>query len=496
MRRWYYIWFIALCVILQSAAYDSPQDFSNDAPRTVLLYAENVSDETMQQIRDLGITIISWVRNNLYIIVTEAERDLLHERSLEFDEVMKSDDELTLYKRAMYGEKMKLTDVYHTYDQIIDIVDDLIQQYPDLISKEVIGQTQQGNRDIHAVKVSNKVGEDLDRPVILFTGATHSRELVTPEICLELIKQLVTGYGTDERITGWLEFYEIYFIPVVNVDGHFIVTNNIDPRWRKNARDATDDWITAEYPKGIDLNRNYDFNFARGGSGDPESIRYRGEYPFSESEARAVRSLVERIRPVLSINYHSQGEVIFYPWVWRDMNAPDDKLLTEIAQGIADQITTMDGEGTYDIAYGAGLVGQSYPWLYGRYGTFDFIVETGRGAHVFPGEEVRGIVEANIPGAFYLLDRGKGPGLTGRVTDAGTGEALDAIVWFPTIETEEVDRRTTKPATGRYHRLLAPGTYYMIVKREGYETKVIPDAEVYEGSWTELNIQLNKKTQN
>ncbi len=490
MRRSIPLLIFILLFLSVIRAYDSPQVFDNKVQRTVILYAESVPDETIQQIQNFRIEIISRVRNNLYIIATETERDLLRERGLSFTEVLTSDDELTLYKRAMYGEDMKLSDVYHTYDQILTSIQGLIDEYPGIISKEVIGQTQQGKRDIHAVKVSNNVQEDLDRPVILFTGAIHSRELVTPEICLELIKRLITGYNKDDRITEWLNSFEIYFIPVINVDGHYIVTQNIDPRWRKNARDATDDWKTVRYPMGIDLNRNYDFNFARGGSSDPESVRYRGEYPFSESEVRAVRSLVERIRPVLSINYHSQGEVIFYPWVWRDMHAPDDKLLTEIAQGIADQIVTMDGEGTYDIAYGAGMVGQSYPWLYGRYGTFDFIVETGRGAHIFPPDEVQGIVEANLPGAFHLLDRGKGPGLTGRVTDANTGDALHAIVWFPTIESEEVDRRTTKPATGRYYRLLSPGSYYMVVMAEGYETKVYRELEVREGEWTELNIQL------
>jgi hypothetical protein len=457
---------------------------------TTLLHMPAVSDEDIDRIRSLDIEVVSWVRNNIYIVATEAERALLEERGFSFELVTVSDDELALYKRAMYGESMILSPEYHTYDQIIDLVDNLIKRYPRRISKEIIGNTQQGNRNIYAVKISDDTGSRHDRPVILFTGAIHARELIPVEICVELIKRLVTTVDNDPRFAEWLQRYEIYIIPVINVDGHFIVTNNIDPRWRKNARDATDDWKSVIYPRGVDLNRNYDFNFALGGSYEPESVRYRGPYPFSESETRAVRHLVERIRPVLSINYHSQGEVIFYPWVWRGMNAPDNKLLTEIAQGIADQIVRMDGEGTYEIAYGAGLVGQSYPWLYGRYGTFDFIVETGRGAHIFPPEEVRGIVEANLPGAYYLLDRASGPGLTGKVTDAVSGESLDAIIWFPTIESEEVDRRTTIPGTGRYFRLLSPGTYYLIVRCDGYETYVNPEVIIRDGDFTELNIQL------
>lgn len=182
--------------------------------------------------------------------------------------------------------------------------------------------------------------------------------------------------------------------------------------------------------------------------------------------------------------------MIYYPWVWGDRKAPDDKLLTEIANGLAGSIATMDGDTTYKAEYGAGTVGQSYPWLYGRYGTFDFVVETGKGAHVFPADEVEGIVKSNLNGAHYLLNRGKGPGLTGHVTDAKTGKPLEAIVWSPSIETEDVDRRTSDLKFGRYWRLLLPGTYDVIVMKEGYRTAIFKDVNVAEEGWTILDVEL------
>jgi len=491
MKKLLFGLFIALSLPVSSAiAQISDYTEINKYPRTELLYMESATEAERDAIGVLGIEIISWVRNNLYIIASKTERDLLIERGFKFREIMSNTDELTLYKRAMYGESMLLPDIYHTYEEILEVVDDLIARFPNRISKEVIGQTQQGKRNIYAFKVSDNADVDQDRPVIMFTGAIHSRELATPEINLELIKQLVTGYDSNPKFKDWLDSYEIYFIPVINVDGHFIVTHNVDPRWRKNARDATSDWKTVQYPLGIDLNRNYDFNFGIGGSNDPVSVRYRGESPFSESEVLAVKSLVDRIRPTFSINYHSQGEVIFYPWDWRGLKAPDDKLLTEMARGIADQIIKMDGSGPYDIAYGAGLVGQSYPWLYGRYGTFDFIVETGRGAHIFPADEVRNVVDANIPGAFYLLDRAKGPGLSVKVIDSATGQPLEAQVWFPQIETEEVDRRMTKATTGRYYRPLLPGKYNIVISASGYQTQTFKLHEVTEGEWTILEVKM------
>ena len=118
------------------------------------------------------------------------------------------------------------------------------------------------------------------------------------------------------------------------------------------------------------------------------------------------------------------------------------------------------------------------------------MVETGRGTHIFPDSEVAGIVRSNLEGARYLLSRGKGPGLTGHVTDATTGKPLEAIVWFPSIETEDVNRRTSDARFGRYWRLLSPGKYTLVVMKDGYQTKVLKDVEVKEGEWTGLDVAL------
>jgi hypothetical protein len=288
--------------------------------------------------------------------------------------------------------------------------------------------------------------------------------------------------------------YEIFIVPVANVDGHHVVTHGIDPRWRKNTRDTNADGVLYDYPEGVDINRNYDFNWAHGGSDDPTSERYRGPFPFSESENRAMRSLADAEKFLLSISYHSAGEVIYFPWDWRGRKAPDDKLLSEIANGLASSIKTMKGDTCYKAEYGAGTVGQTYPWLYGRYGTFNFVVETGKGTHIFADSDAVGIARSNLEGAWYILDRGKGPGLAGHVIDAKTGKPLQATVWLPTIETEDLNRRMTERTFGRYWRLLAPGKYYLVVMKDGYETRVFKDVEVKPEGWTTLDITLEPAT--
>jgi len=463
--------------------------------RTLLLQLDNIPPDQI----DKGLlmfdvyrrdAVVSYVRGTVMLLATRAEAEVLKERGFQFTVVMEDTNQLNLYKRAIYGETMRMPVIYHTYERIIEEVEALTRKDPKIIKKILIGKTSQEQRDIYAVKISNNVEQEQDKPRIMFDGCHHADEVMGAEICMAIIHDLVEKYNKDPKVTDWLNTYEIFVVPVVNVDGHHVVTHSVDPRWRKNTHDTNANGVLYEYPEGVDINRNYDFNWGHGGSDDPMSERYRGPFPFSESENRAMRSLADAERFLLSISYHSAGEVIYFPWDWHGRKAPDDKLLTEIANGLASSIKTMIGDTCYKAEYGAGTVGQTYPWLYGRYGTFDFVVETGKGTHIFADSDAVGIAKSNLEGAWYILDRGRGPGLTGHVIDGKTGKPLQATVWLPTIETEDVNRRTTEPTFGRYCRLLAPGKYYLLVQKDGYETRVFKDVEVKPEGWTTLDIAM------
>ncbi len=468
-----------------------------DRRRTILIRIDNVKPEVLFKQGILTFdeyesrSIVSMVRDTALILVTPAELNLLRERGLQCETVMEDSSELTLIRRAVYGPTFKLEKPYHTYSDILREVESLQKAFPDLVHRFQIGATSRTQQPIYAVKVSRNVKKDDDRPAMLINGCHHSNEVLGAEICMAALHELVEQYGKDPDITRWVNNVQIYIIPVLNVDGHDVVTSGRDPRWRKNTRD-TDSNGVLNYPDGIDLNRNYDFNWAHGGSGDPTSGRYRGAFPFSESEPRALADLARSKRFLLSLTYHSQGEVIFYPWNWAGRKAPDDVLLTDIAHGLAGSIPTMRGDTSYKAEYGAGLVGQSYPWLYGTLGTFDFVVETGKGAGIFPPYEVDGIVRANLKGIRYMLNRTEGPGLVIRVVDAKTGSPLEATVWFPAIETEDIARRTSHPQTGVLYRLLRPGSHSVIVSRPGYRTVLLDNVKAGDKGWTKVTVRMDK----
>ncbi len=465
--------------------------------RTVLLRIDNVKPDILVKSGTLTYdeydtrSILSNVRDTAYVLVTPLERDLLRERGFTSVTVMEDSDEVTLIRRAFYGPALHLEKPYHTYAEMIGEIEALQKNFPSLVRRFQIGTTTQRGQPIYAVKVSRDASRDDGRPAILLNGCHHSNELLGGEICLAALHELVEQYGKDPDITRWMDMFQIFIVPVVNVDGHDVVTSGRDPRWRKNTRD-TDSNGVLNWPDGVDINRNYDFNWAHGGSGEPGSGRYRGAFPFSESEPRALAQLARQQHFVLSITYHSQGEVIYYPWMWGGRKAPDDVLLTDFARGLAGSIVTMAGDTCYKAEYGAGLVGQSYPWLYGSLGTFDFVVETGRGASFFPPYEVQGIVRANLKGVRYLFRRAEGPGLAVRVTDAATGTPIEAVVWFPAIETEDVARRTSSPQSGMLHRLLSPGSHAVHVSKPGYAPFILSGVAVADSGWTLLSAALRK----
>jgi protein MpaA len=60
---------------------------------------------------------------------------------------------------------------------------------------------------------------------------------------------------------------------------------------------------------GVDLNRNWSYRWRPG----PRTGYYPGPSPFSEPESRALRDLIERIQPQVSIWYHQPWNAVLAP---------------------------------------------------------------------------------------------------------------------------------------------------------------------------------------
>ncbi len=352
---------------------------------------------------------------------------------------------------------------YHTLEETQAFLRQAELTHPHIAKLQAIGQTTLWNLPLLALKISDHPEIDEDEPTVLFDGMHHAREPLGNEICLALIDTLLFGYGKEARITSWVDDFEIWVIPIMNPDGYkYIVDQALgSPWWRKNLRDNNQNGrIDPDYD-GVDLNRNYDWNWTEAGSSNPADWTYRGPWAFSESETRAKRDLALREKFVLSLTYHSSGEIVYYQWSWPNTSAraPDHSLLQEIAAGLAGKIKKKDGMGTYD--YGRQTAAsQSGPWMYAVTGALEFLVETGTTFIPLDLAEIESIVASNLEGAFYILDRARGPGLTGRIIDGRTGGPVEADVSIVEIDDfRYILPRKSDPNTGRYTRLLRPGKY-------------------------------------
>ncbi|MEA1875614.1 MAG: M14 family zinc carboxypeptidase [Bacteroidota bacterium] len=383
---------------------------------------------------------------------------------------------------------------YHSMDEVYEMLHGFAQTYPALVYTDTIGFSQEKEYPIIALRISDNPGIDEDEPCVMYDGLHHAREPISMEVCLNLINHLLTGYGTDEQITQWVNETEIWVIPMMNPEGwEYVVDESlVYPYWRKNLRDNNGNGQFDPSVDGVDINRNYDFNWLQGGSGNYGSLTYRGPAPFSEGEAKAKRDLALREKPIISLSYHTYGEIIIYSWSDRP-EAPDQDLILSIATEVASRIPSSTGSGTYNPTVSNCQNGFSRCWMYAVAGSLEYTVECAK-EFIPDGAAGLEIAEQNLEGALYILDRVHGSGLQIHVKDAISGEPVVATIKVPEIYQEVLTPRTTDSIFGRFDRLLLPGNYNLEISSSGYETQLRENIPVAENRKTPVEIFLQPES--
>ena len=148
-------------------------------------------------------------------------------------------------------------------------------------------------------------------PTIIIQYSIHAREYITTYLALKQIKEF------NKRAS----FGRVFFIPMLNPDGVNIATS-ISPLYKANAR-------------GVDLNVNFDAMWGKGKQNVfyKGSQNYVGPYPFSEIESVALRDFTLRVKPQMTISYHSKGEEIYFEFN-QVKNYNRDKFLADIVASV------------------------------------------------------------------------------------------------------------------------------------------------------------------
>ena len=251
---------------------------------------------------------------------------------------------------------------FHSYDQALAEFTALAQANPNIAQLVTLGSTFEG-REVFALKISSNVSvDDPAKPNVLFTGCHHAREWISVEPPIYFANQLISNYSGGGEVKYLVDHLQIWIVPIVNPDGLSFSqqspNNQLDQirLWRKNRNPVN---ISGCLPGvGVDLNRNYDFEWRLpgdlpcpsynddvGASDDALDETFRGPSPDSELEIQALNVLTDDPNHHFQarLDYHNFHQLVLYPWGYQAGTAPDLPNLANLSSKMAALIRSQVG---------------------------------------------------------------------------------------------------------------------------------------------------------
>ena len=235
------------------------------------------SEKTIQEVAQKFE--VSRAHRNAFEVIVPQHRAAEFLRMAPQAKLLNADISATV-RQIFYNSKMSplRAQGYRSFNEIVALLNSTSLKYP-AISKLVQYGTSQQGKPLLALRVSNHLNDGAKVPRVMLTAATHGDEIITTEVLLNLMGEIITSSETNPRYKKFLDNLEIVFIPVLNPDG-FAEQNR--------------------YDNGSDPNRSYPF--PENVTGDPTAsingiINFVKTYPITGS-----------------IDFHAFGRLIMYPW--------------------------------------------------------------------------------------------------------------------------------------------------------------------------------------
>lgn len=360
-------------------------------------------------------------------------------------------------------ERAEVPDGYLDSKHVEALLQAYEKAFPDLARVIEIGRTHRG-RPILALKISDNVGVDEKEPAVLLNGGHHGLELISTTVMLDAIDQILTRYKRRDRsVRRWVNGLEIFVVPLVNPDGADLFLHHTTFGGRKNGR-PLDGASDADDPdQGVDLNRNYPFQWGTldeiGSRSWPAHYRYRGPAAASEPEVKALMTLTRTNAFAASLSYHSWATRILVPYTIPGVKNRRDDEAWAIADALAKQMPRQPSGRRFKarrLLY--PVDGTDQDWFRHEIGTLALLVEVA--LHNPVGAQKESTVAASRNSWRYILERTlRGPTLTVEVVDE---DGRPVVARVDVLESRPIngEQWQTREKDGLYHRLLAePGRY-------------------------------------
>ena len=205
------------------------------------------------------------------------------------------------------------------YNQMLSALTKLPKEY----KIKTIGKTKFKRKIIAVERILNKSFD-----TAIFLSSIHARENITTDLVLEMIKRgcfdkldninlsfilMANPDGVELESFGLEKFPKIHHKMLCEANGgssEFLL-------WKANAR-------------GVDINNNFDARFGTNvGSKKPASQGFIGRNFESEKETKAIVRYTRKIKPFITISYHSKGEEIYYNFFQCGARLERDKIIAE-----------------------------------------------------------------------------------------------------------------------------------------------------------------------
>ena len=108
---------------------------------------------------------------------------------------------------------------FYSYDEYTELLKKLVAAYPELLTLQSIGKSEQG-REMWLVTLNNpKTGADSQKPAMWIDGNVHGNEIQASETVLYSIWYLAKSHGQVDSLTELVDRCAFYFLPSQNPDG-------------------------------------------------------------------------------------------------------------------------------------------------------------------------------------------------------------------------------------------------------------------------------------
>ncbi len=331
---------------------------------------------------------------------------------------------------------------FHSYSDQVTEMQQAASDHSNIMILDTLGYSVQG-RMILGAKVSDNPTLEENEPEFRIIGCHHGNEYMSVEMALLMLEYLTDNYGSDPQVTHLVDDLETWIIPMMNPDGRTAGT-------RTNHN-------------GVDLNRDYGYIW-----------NYYTPGIFSQPETKVIREHGMKNNFSISLSFHTSGDVVNYVWNYKDFPVADSAFVVDISEeyGSYNGYWVVEGYNWYQ------TYGDCNDWSYGSRSSIDATIET-------DNYEIPSVWNQNRNAMLAMMERTE-DGVRGLVTDASTGEPLEAMVTCMELGLPVY----ADPVVGDYQKNLLPGTYPFKFSANGYQDSIVSGVVVSEGSPTILNVAL------